>query len=99
MEIREWNRLPEQSRTSHHFASQPILIIYFISTSQIMSFVFRDPFFDAFDDYLTNSMPCYCAIDNDDEKNSAVAEESEGEKRRDHSVLWFWSNGCSRERE
>ncbi|OAO15414.1 Heat shock protein [Blastocystis sp. ATCC 50177/Nand II] len=37
-----------------------------------MSFVFRDPFFDAFDDYLTNSMPCYCAIDNDDEKNSAV---------------------------
>ena len=35
-----------------------------------MSFVFRDPFFDAFDDYLTNSMPCYCAIDNDDEKKS-----------------------------
>ena len=37
-----------------------------------MSFVFRDPFFDAFDDYLTSSMPCYCAIDNDEEKNSAV---------------------------
>ena len=71
-QIRKWNTLPEQSRTIHHFASQPILIIYFISTIQIMSFVFRDPFFDAFDDYLTNSMPCYCAIDNDDEKNSAV---------------------------
>ena len=72
-QITKWNTLPEQSRTSHHFDSQPFLIIYFISIIQIMSFVFRDPFFDAFDDYLTNSMPCYCAIDNDDEKNSAVA--------------------------
>ena len=49
-QITKWNTLPEQSRTIYNFASQPILIIYFISTIQFMSFVFRDPFFDAFDD-------------------------------------------------
>ena len=38
-----------------------------------MSFVFRDPFFDAFEDFVNSSYPCQCAIqDNKDNKKDAV---------------------------
>ena len=38
-----------------------------------MSFVFRDPFFDAFDDFVNYSYPCQCAIKDDkDNSNNAV---------------------------
>ena len=38
-----------------------------------MSFVFRDPFFDAFDDFVNYSYPYQCAIqDNNNNKKDAV---------------------------
>ena len=38
-----------------------------------MSFVFRDPFFDAFEDFVNSSYPCQCAIQDDkDNKKDAV---------------------------
>ena len=79
------------------------LFILFGSTKLvlvIMSIIFRDPFFDNFDDLLVSTFPKQHDLDswfNDGIRRDVITPFS-GFGRM-YSVQWIWSNGYERERE